>query len=221
MPRAIVQSAARAAPSVKPAMMMSPGPMVHPTAPSTSSARPTPGQVGSDESMLVTWVIANTKTRSKKSSSGVTRSSRSPREASTRQKLVHDEYVAGRLPHKPRAHGAVDQPPQPAAAADDDDCSPALLRGGTNLRGRVSDRLQGAHLDSVLCEQQPRLPEQPSLPRTFAVVQRLEPRAHRLSRDDVDHAHPAAPADELGGMEKRAPRRLRSVVGNEDPHGRW
>ena len=44
----------------------------HQSADRTSIPRRTPPQVGSSASPLVTWVIAKTKTRSKKSSSGVT-----------------------------------------------------------------------------------------------------------------------------------------------------
>ena len=47
----------------------------HQSTPSTSSPFASPAQVGSSTTMPVTWVIAKTKIRSKKSSSGVTRSS--------------------------------------------------------------------------------------------------------------------------------------------------
>ena len=108
----------------------------------SAAEQPAPGRVRRRAS-VVTCVIAKTKTRSKKSSSGVTRSTRADSEASTRTDAidsVHDENVARRLADEPCADGAVDQAPQSAAPADDDHSGPALLGGGADLVRRISDR---------------------------------------------------------------------------------
>src|SRR5207342_3268736 len=110
--------------------------------------------VGSAASRAVTCVIAKTKTRSKKSSSGVTRSTRS--EASTERTLPDDENVAGRAPHEACAHGAVDQAPQPGAAPDNDHACSALFGRRADLTGRIPNGGPRGHPDLPLAEKSAR-----------------------------------------------------------------
>src|SRR6266508_2698649 len=97
--------------------------------------------------MLVTCVIAKTKTRSKNSSSGVTRSSRwEPSTAEDAIGSVHDENVARRLPHESRAHRTMDHAPQAAPLPDDDDSGTNSVCGGADLRRRIPDGSDRRHL---------------------------------------------------------------------------
>src|SRR6187401_1188918 len=121
----------------------------------TTIPRSRPPQVGSAESRVVTCVIAKTKTRSKKSSSGVTRSMRP--EASTAKTLPNDEHVARRAPHQACAHGSVDQAAQPASATDDDHARAAFLGGRANLARRIADGRSRRHADVSLAEEGARL----------------------------------------------------------------
>src|SRR5262245_22849239 len=194
----------------------------HQSAASTTRPRSSPPQVGSRESSAVTCVIAKTKTRSKKSSSGVTRSTRG--DASTRTDAigsVHDQNVARRPAHEPCADGAVDQSAQPAPAPDDDHSGPALLGGGADLARRVANGLVWGHAHVPFSEECLCLVEHLQLAPPLSVDEGPHSSTHRLRADHVDHVEASAATDELGCMDQRSLGRLRTVVADEDLHGRW
>src|SRR3954447_2222088 len=138
----------------------------HQSAASTTRPRTSPPQVGSFESRLVTWVIANTKTRSKKSSSGVTRSTCSDADASTARTLA----AQGSTGSSPKG-GCSLRPPQAGLVASYGHGRPFRARrhprqadplrrlhaaraGGTRAHGRRGDVRGGPARPSPGAERQ-------------------------------------------------------------------
>jgi len=106
-------------------------------------------------------------------------------------------------------------------AADDDDSGTTLLGGCPDLGRRIADCLHGAHSHVPFAEDRLGLLQQLPLTVALAVGEGLHASADRLDGDHVDHVDSPAAPDELRSVDESAPRRLGTVVGNQDLHGRW
>src|SRR4051794_17470999 len=116
----------------------------HQSAPRISSPWPSPLQVGSSESTVVTCVNAKTNTRSKKSSSGVTRCSRSARSSLTPGRVPYgspERRKSGAVQANRGGARALERPEAPVLHAVGE--GRAHARGVAGVRGPVPVRGQG------------------------------------------------------------------------------